>query len=213
MTDQKGLLVDYGGVLTPSVGRSFRDFEEAEGLPKGTVFRAIRAAYEHAGGDGPIARFERGELEREEFEQLLAREFAAAGYELEASGLAARLFSGMRPDGGMWEVVDRAHRAGVRTVLASNSWGVDGYPLDRLARVFDEVLLSGNVGLRKPDPAFFELAAGSIDLPPERCAFVDDLERNVEAARELGMFGVVHVDVEETASLLEQFLEVSLRAP
>lgn len=211
MSETKGLLVDYGGVLTPSIGRSFRDFEEAEGLPKGTVFDAIRAAYEHADGAGPIARFERGELQTDEFEQLLADEFAQQGYDVQPGGLVARMFGGMRAEGQMWEVVRRAHDAGVRTALVSNSWGIDDYPRQQLLEVFDTVLLSGEVGVRKPDPAFFALATDAIAVPPERCAFVDDLDRNVTAARELGMFGVHHTDPEETAAALEEFLGVPLR--
>ena len=212
MNEQLGLLVDYGGVLTPSIGRSFRDFEEAEGLPKGTVFDAIRAAYEHAGGDNPIARLERGELEVDEFDRLLADEFAAKGYELDPDGLARRMFAGMSPDGGMWSVVRQAREAGVRTALVSNSWGIDGYPRERLAEVFDVILLSGEVGARKPDPAFFAMATDAIDVPAERCAFVDDLDRNVEAARELGMFAVHHTDVERTRVALSDFLGVPLDA-
>ncbi|MDX1622035.1 MAG: HAD family phosphatase [Nitriliruptorales bacterium] len=208
--DPKGLLVDYGGVLTPSVGRSFRDFEDASGLPKGTVFEAVRAAYEHAQGDDPISRVERGELEIDDFNELLAAEFAAQGHEVDPDGLARRMFAGMRPDGLMWQVVRAAHDAGVRTALVSNSWGVDGYPRDRLEEVFDAVLVSGEVGMRKPDPAFFELAIGTIGVPPDRCAFVDDLDRNVEAARELGMFAVHHTDPKETAAALSGFLGLSL---
>lgn len=207
----KGLLVDYGGVLTSSAARAFREFERDMGLPHGTLFELIAEAYRDAEGEGPIARVERGESSVDEFTDEMRRRLAARGHEIEIADAAVEIFGRTRRMPDMWDAVRGARTAGVRTALVSNSWGTDGYPIEDLRAVFDHLVISGEVGLRKPDPEIYLLAADRLGLPPDRCAFVDDLERNVDAARALGMFGVVHREAATTVAALEDFLGVDLR--
>lgn len=207
----KGLLVDYGGVLTTSAGAAFRAFEREVGLTEGTVLDIIVRAYEEPGDDDPIARFERGESTADEFAEAFVERLAARGQEVEVGDVHTRVLSGTRREPRMWELVRRAREAGVRTALVSNSWGVDGYPLEELRAHFDTLVISGEVGLRKPDRRIYELAADRLELPPRDCAFIDDLPQNVAAARSLGMFAVHHTDVERTADELTEFLELELR--
>ena len=110
----------------------------------------------------------------------------------------------------MLDVVRGARAAGIRTGLLSNSWGLD-YERDGWDALFDAVVISGEVGLRKPDPAIYALAAERLDLPPEQIVFVDDLRPNVRAAAATGMVGVQHVDLETTVSELEILFDTSLR--
>jgi putative hydrolase of the HAD superfamily len=210
--DQRGLVVDYGGVLTTSVAASFRDFERAEGLPKGTVFEIITEAYREAQATNPIARFETGASTPEEFAAAMVEHLRARGHEVDPAGLSDRIFAGTNRAPAMWAVVRRVKDAGVRTALLSNSWGTDAYPLEELRGLFDALVISGEVGLRKPDPEIYRLAAGRLGLEPDACVFVDDLERNVQAAREVGMHAVVHRDATTTAAELESFLGVPLAA-
>ncbi|MFP5308339.1 MAG: HAD family hydrolase [Actinomycetes bacterium] len=213
MTASRGLLVDYGGVLTPPLGPVWRDVERRMGLEKGTVFRTLQSAYEPGTGAGDIERLERGELDLATFEAGLADRLREVGGAIPEEGLVASLFHGMVPAGGVWEMLRRARAGGVRTGLLSNSWGTDAYPRDLLAEVCDEVVISAEVGVRKPDPAIFHLAAERLGVPPEGCAFVDDLPRNVEVATSLGMFGVHHTgDDAATAAALSAFLGVDLTA-
>ena len=198
----RALLLDFGGVLTPSVGRQFRDFEVDHDLPKGTVFRAVADAYGSGGDDSDIARLERGELPTAEFELRLAAGFAEQGVEVAAEGLVARLFARMTPGGRMWDATRRLRASGVVTAVLSNSWGVDAYPTDLMAGYFDDVVISAEVGLRKPDPAIFRLAADRLDVDVASCLFVDDLDLNVDAARALGMSGIHH-DGDEDRVLAE----------
>ena len=201
------LLLDFGGVLTPSVGRQFRDFEEDHDLPKGTVFRAVGQAYGDGGEESDIARLERGELATDEFERALAAAFGAHGFDVPAEGLIARLFTRMRPGGRIWEASRRLREAGVATALLSNSWGVDAYPTDLLDTHFDDVVISAEVGIRKPDPAIFRLAAQRLDVDVADCVFVDDLDLNVDAARAVGMQAIHHTGDEGTvlAALSDAF--------
>ncbi len=203
----KALLLDFGGVLTPSVGRQFRDFEQDHDLPKGTIFEALADAYGGGGEDSDIARLERGELATAEFERRLAASFADHGFDVPAEGLIARLFTRMRPGGRIWRASQRLRDAGVATGLLSNSWGVDAYPTELLAEHFDDVVISAEVGIRKPDPAIFRLAAERLDVEVTACVFVDDLDLNVEAARSLGMHGIHHAGDEDVvlAALSDAF--------
>ena len=91
----------------------------------------------------------------------------------------------------MTALVRRARHAGLRTGLLSNSWGND-YPRDGWDEMFDVVVISGEVGMRKPEPEIFHHTLDLIGLAAAECVFVDDLPHNVAAAVELGMVGVRH---------------------
>jgi epoxide hydrolase-like predicted phosphatase len=99
----------------------------------------------------------------------------------------------------------------VRTGLVSNSWGKGRYDRSLFPELFDGVVISGEVGLRKPDPAIYELGAESIGLQPSECVFVDDLPGNLKPARDLGMATVHHTSAEQTVAELEPLLGVRLR--
>jgi epoxide hydrolase-like predicted phosphatase len=211
--DRRGLLLDYGGVLTPPVHLSFAAFEAEHGLEPGSSFRVLLEASRTTDG-GVIGAIERGELSSEDFDGRLRELLAAAGHLPPAGAMLDGLFAGMRPDGGLWDVARQARAAGVRVGLLSNSWGLSAYPWERLATHFDVRIISGEVGLRKPDRAIYELALQRLGTEPTRTAFVDDLPRNVQAAEELGVFGVVHEgDDQATADMLRAFLGVPFEVP
>jgi epoxide hydrolase-like predicted phosphatase len=198
-----GLLIDFGGVLTSNVFDSFAAFCRAEGLPPDTVrdlFRADPAARDLLGD------LETGRVTEAEFEARFAP-LVGVGEE----GLIGRLFAGMRPDERMLDGVAAARRAGVRTGLVSNSWGEEGYDRSRFAELFDAVVISGEIGIRKPAPEIYALAAERLGRAPERCVFVDDLPGNLKPALAIGMATVLHRDAERTLAELEEHLGVSLR--
>jgi putative hydrolase of the HAD superfamily len=205
------LVVDFGGVLTTSLGDAFRAFCEREGVEYERVRDALREAYGDMEPDSLVARFEVGLIERQEFEThlaaLLSRDLPQP---LEPRGLIDRMLADVRIDRGMVAAIGAARRAGVRTTLLSNSWGVDYYPRDLLEGLFDHVLISGEVGTRKPHPDAFLLAAERLGLPPDRCVFVDDHDGNVKAAVQVGMVGVLHERTPETVARLEELLGLRL---
>ncbi|MFU8839937.1 MAG: HAD family hydrolase [Nitriliruptoraceae bacterium] len=188
---RRALLLDYGGVLTAPVDDAFAAFEREQGMPAGAAFASLASAARTADG-GVIGALERGELPIEDFEAELRAGLATAGYDVGSEvRLLDGLFAAMEPAGRLWELVDRARAAGVRTGLLSNSWGFSPYPMAELEARFDDIVLSGAVGLRKPDPAIYRLAADRLGVAPTACVFVDDLAGNVRAAARLGM-GAVH---------------------
>ena len=204
MAEHTGLIVDFGGVLTTDVFASFRAFCEAEGLEPDAVRDRFRGDAE---ARGLLEALEVGAISEADYEPRLAAVLGVA-----PEGLIDRLFGGMQPDEAMLDGVRAARRAGVRTGMLSNSWGDDRYDRAHLEELFDAWVISGEVGLRKPDPAIYSLAAERLGLAPDACVFVDDLPGNLKPARALGMATVVHRgDVAATLDEVSGLLGVSLR--
>ena len=196
-----GLLVDYGGVLTSSLWESFDEFCRIEGLPPGTIRRQFRDEPEAL---SLLREMERGEVSEEEFERRFAARLGVT-----PENLIVRLFAALEPNTPMVDAVRAAGESGIRTGLISNSWGSGIYeraPLD----AFDEVVISGDEGLHKPEPEIYHLGAKRIGIEPARCVFVDDLRENVRGAEEVGMAAVLHRETEATVARLEELLGVSL---
>lgn len=200
--ERRGLLVDWGGVLTTDLFASFAAFCAAEGLDPDRLRRAFR--HDASARENLIA-LEEGRLQEAEFEPRLA---AILG--VEPDGLIDRLFAGSHAEPAMIDAVRSARGAGVRTGLVSNSWGTRRYPRHLLDDLFDGVVISGEVGMRKPAPEIYALGAERIGLPPAECVFVDDLPFNLEPARELGMAVVHHVSTPDTIAELERVLGLAL---
>ena len=201
----KGLLVDYGGVLTSNVFESFRAFCRAEGLDPNAFFDLMRTS-EEARSD--LRAVETGRLSEYEFGRRVGERL---GLEI-GDRLVDGLFGGLRADGAMVAAVRRARAAGVRTGLLSNSMGEGRYERASFPELFDAVVISGEVGMRKPDPEIYALAAERLGLRPEACVFVDDLPGTLKPARAIGMATVAHRgDAAATLAEVELHLGVSLR--
>jgi putative hydrolase of the HAD superfamily len=201
---KRGLLVDFGGVLTTNVFESFRAFCIAEGLEPNTIKEKFRSDERAL---ALLRQLEKGELTAQEFSPRFA---AVVGVE-DSNGLVERLFAGIGPDEAMLGAVREARAAGVRTGLISNSWG-DGIAYDPalLDELFDAVVISGDVGLHKPQPEIFELGAERIGVPAGECVFVDDLKENIAGAEAVGMTGLLHRGSESTVPELERLLGIAL---
>ncbi|MHB1808965.1 MAG: HAD family hydrolase [Solirubrobacteraceae bacterium] len=200
----RGLLMDWGGVMTHNLFESFSAFCEAECLDPHALANAFRT---DEGAREMLFGFEEGRVREEEFEGYVGGLLGVAS----AAGLVDRLFSDVTIDEAMVGAVRTARASGVRTGLVSNSWGTKRYPRDLLGELFDGIVISGEVGIRKPAPRIYELGAEAIELPPSACAFVDDLPFNLPPARELGMSAIHHTSTEETIAELERLLTMPLR--
>jgi epoxide hydrolase-like predicted phosphatase len=199
----RGLLVDWGGVMTTSPFASFRAFGEQEGLEPDTIgelFRRDRASR------ALLVGIEDGSIPQPEFESRFATILG-----VDPAGLVDRMFAGAVTDQAMQDAVRRSRAAGIRTGLISNSWGTARYDRHLLAELFDGVVLSEEVRMRKPAPEIYALGAQAVGLPPATCVFVDDLTFNLGPAQELGMATVHHVDARRTIGELERLLAVALR--
>lgn len=199
---RSALLVDYGGVLTTNLFDSFSSFCVSEGLEPDAIASRFGLDPESR---RLLVEFECGRVGEEEFEPQFAAMLGVEGV-----GLIDRLFAGSSPDEEMLAAVGRARAAGVRTGLISNSWGTRRYDRRRLAELFDGVVISGEVGIRKPAVEIYEIGARAAGAEPGQCVFVDDLPFNLEPAAQLGMATVHHVESSRTIAELERLLGVSL---
>ncbi len=222
------LVVDWGGVLTVPLSQAFGAWAASEGV--GTeVYRDTlkewgsvepapeRGTDEVAGGSlgadlsaGPVAALERGELDRSEFERDLAAELSRRGVPVQAEGLLDRMLSGLEePEPRMHALVRAARAAGLRTALLSNSWG-NTYDRTGWDDMFEVVVISGEIGMRKPEARIFTRTARLLGLEPHECVMVDDLPSNVAGAEAVGMHAVLHRDVDTTVRALNGLTGVDL---
>lgn len=198
----QGLLIDWGGVLTTNLFESFAAFCDAAGIEPDTIRRHFR---EDQDSRRLLIDFETGALSEEEFEPQFAERLGVP-----ATGLIDGLFAGSYPDQQMLSAVESIRAAGFRTGLISNSWGTRRYDRELLGRLFDGVVLSGEVGIRKPAPEIYLMGARSIGLEPPACVFVDDLPFNLPPAAELEMGTIHHTNAPETIAELERLFGVKL---
>jgi putative hydrolase of the HAD superfamily len=201
--EHTGLLIDWGGVLTSNLFASFHAYclqAEIDPQTLGERFKADPDFREL------LIALEKGEIDEPTFELRFA-----ALLDVEPDGLIDGLFAGVSPDLAMLDAVRRAHTAGIRTALVSNSWGTHRYPHELFDELFDGVVISGELGIRKPSRRMYELGAERAGVPAERCVYVDDLPFNLTPARELGMATVHHTSAETTIPELEGLLRVPLR--
>ena len=202
-TTHTALIVDFGGVLTTSIWEAFAVFCEAAGKEPHTVRELFRTDPEAL---RLLRGLETGELPEDEFEPRFG---ALLGIE-DTEDLIPRLFAGLGPDEGMIGAVRAARAAGVQTGLITNSWGMGIYdraPTD----LFDATVISGVVGLHKPQPEIYLLAAERLGVEPGASVFVDDLRENCVGAEAVGMTAVLHRETPATIDRLEELLGVALR--
>jgi putative hydrolase of the HAD superfamily len=204
------LVVDFGGVLTTPLQTAMLAFAEEAGIELQHLARAALGGY-LGSEDSLVFGFETGRISEHEFSTAFAeriREYSGA--DIDADGLVTRLFSGLRLEESMLDAVAAVRAAGLKTGLLSNSWGTTLYPRERLDSLFDVSIISGEVGLRKPDPAIFELTTQRLGVPAERCVFVDDHPGHLTSAAEAGMTTVLHRDPARTIAELESLFGLTL---
>jgi epoxide hydrolase-like predicted phosphatase len=199
------VIFDFGGVLTTSVWDSFNAFCRSEGLEPDAV-KNLFSTDPHA--IAALRALETGKTSEEEFEAAFGR---LLGLE-NPNGLIDSMFEGMKPDEAMVAAVRAIRAGGLRTGLLSNSWSTDHYDRKLLAELFDDVVISADVGLHKPQPEIYRLAAERLGIEPERCLFVDDLRENCEGAEEVGMTAIRFRDTAETIARLTELTGISLAA-
>ena len=200
------MLFDFGGVLTTPVWDSFSTFCRSEGLDPG----AIKDLFTNDPEALKLLRgLETGELSEEDFEAEFSRRLGLENPER----LIDSMFEGMKPLDAMIAAVRELRGGGVRTGLISNSWSTGHYDRDLLGELFDGVVISGDVGLHKPQPEIYRLGAERVGVSPDACLFVDDLRENCEGAEAVGMTAIRHREPAETVARLSELTGLELKAP
>ncbi|MFC6239266.1 HAD family hydrolase [Longivirga aurantiaca] len=204
----RGVVFDYGGVLTTPVGDSIRAWLARAAIEPSSFSRTLKEWLSRDAPSGtPVHRLETGALSVDEFNVLLAERLVRLdGSPVEPDGLLKGLFADVRPDPAMIGLVERLSANGVEVALLSNSWGSDDYPWDVVDRLFRTTVISGRDGVRKPDRESFALVLDRMGLGADVTVFVDDAEPNVLGARRVGMRAIHHVDAASTRAELEELI-------
>ncbi|NUR85483.1 MAG: HAD family phosphatase [Nonomuraea sp.] len=210
-----GILIDWGGVLTTSLTDSIARWIAADRIDGPHYREVMRELIDHAyrgdNGENIIHALERGELDGEVFERdLAARLLTVDGVPPVAEGLLTRMFAEFARVDTMYDMLRDVRKNGVKTCLLSNSWS-NSYPRHEWDGLFDDIVISGEVGMRKPEERIFRHALDRLGLPGEECVFIDDIEANIQAAGALGIIGIHHRDADTTITELESVLGLPLR--
>jgi epoxide hydrolase-like predicted phosphatase len=197
------LLLDFGGVMTTSVWDSFADFCRQRGLEDSAVKRLFR---EDPGALAELRALETGDLDEAEFEQRFARRLGLD----DATDLIDGMFRGMLPEEAIVAAVRAVRGGGFKTGLISNSWSTSHYDRALLDELFEDVVISAEVGLHKPQPEIYRLAAQRLAESPTSCVFVDDLRENCAGAEAVGMTAVLHRDPSATVARIEALFGIQV---
>jgi len=208
----EAVIWDFGGVLTTSPFEAFARFEMERGLPADIIRRTN--ALNHL--ENAWAKFERAEVDIDTFDELFAAESRALGAEVRGRDVLPLLAGDLRP-----EMVDalKAIKARLKTGcitnnLPANAIGSHGGRMLYIAEVmalFDHVIESAKMGLRKPDPRIYRMMTEALEVEPSRCIYLDDLGVNLKPAREMGMTTIKVTSAQQALAELETAVGFSLR--
>jgi putative hydrolase of the HAD superfamily len=213
----RAALFDFGGVILSSPFEAFAEYERATGLPDGFI-RQLNATDPD---DNAWAKLERSEVDLAGFAELFESEARAAGHELDGRAVIGLLGGEVRP--AMVEALRRCKER-LRTALLTNNFvsgaranGAAADVTGRAAQIaeimdlFDVVVESSQVGVRKPDPLFYEIACEQLGVDPSEAVFLDDLGVNLKPARAMGMTTIKVVDPDQAIAELETAVGFPLR--
>ncbi len=211
MTAIRCVVSDFGGVLTTPLLPAFASFQQDIGVSP-EAFRAAMARAAAAEDDGrpPLYALERGEMTEPEFMRRMEVALRAElDRDVSMREFSERFFAALQPNQALLEHYRSLRERGLRLAMITNNvreWEHRWRPLWRIDELFEVVVDSGFVGMRKPEPGIYELLLERVGLRADECVFVDDVPVNVEAAARLGFKTVLHHDTDATIAELEQLL-------
>jgi putative hydrolase of the HAD superfamily len=208
------VLWDFGGVILSSPFEAFNRYEVDHGLPQDHI-RSVNAADPHTNA---WARLERDEIDPREFDELFAQESSRLGHEVRGAAVLGLLHGEIRPE--MVRALEIVRARGLRTACLTNNVIARDDVADPTGRrdavaavmaLFDVVVESSRVGVRKPEPRFYEIACELLGVEPADCVFLDDLGINLKPARAMGMTTIKVTGAMQALDDLEAVLGISLR--
>jgi putative hydrolase of the HAD superfamily len=208
----EAVIWDFGGVLTTSPFEAFARFETERGLPADIIRRTNTVNH----WENAWAKFERAEIDIEKFDQLFATESLALGAEVRGKDVLPLLSGDLRPE--MVEALRRT-KAKLKTGCITNnlpansigSMGSRSLYVAEVMALFNHVIESAKIGLRKPDPRIYLMMIEALGVDPKRCVYLDDLGVNLKPAREMGMTTIKVLNARQAINELEAATGLSLR--
>ena len=212
----RAVFFDFGGVILSSPFEAFNHYEDANGLPHNFI-RSVNTVNHH---ENAWAKLERSDISPAQFDQLFAEESEALGHRIPGADILALLHGEIRPE--MVRALDVIKQSGLvlacltNNVLTEQAVATDPAERERqdemravLAR-FDAVIESSKVGVRKPEPRFYEIACETVNVQPDECVFLDDLGINLKPAAAMGMLTIKVAGAEQALAELSSVLGFSL---
>jgi len=208
----EAVIWDFGGVLTSSPFEAFARFESERGLPADIIRRTNASNH----WENAWAKFERAEVDLETFDSLFATESLALGAEVRGREVLPLLSGDLRPEmvEALRRVKARFKTGCITNNLPANSIGSAGGRSLYVAEVmtlFDHVIESAKIGLRKPDPRIYRMMVEALGVDPRTCVYLDDLGVNLKPARDMGMTTIKVVNAPQGIAELEAATGLALR--
>jgi putative hydrolase of the HAD superfamily len=203
----RAVISDFGGVLTTPLLGSFAAFQDETGISTQSLGEAMQRIAVRD-GDHPLFELERGRITEADFLAAMRRELVTdLGHEPQLHRFSEIYFDALDPNVPMIELMRDLKRRGYRMALLTNNvreWEPMWRAMLPVDEIFEVIVDSAFVGMRKPEPQIYELAVERIgDLQPAECLFVDDVEDNVGTARRLGMTAVHYQDPDQAIGEIE----------
>ena len=208
----EAVIWDFGGVLTTSPFEAFARFENERRLPTDIIRRTNASNH----WENAWAKFERAEVDLETFDELFAAESLALGAEVRGRDVLPLLSGDLRPEmvEALRLIKSRFKTGCITNNLPANAIGSASGRSLYLAEVmalFDHVIESAKIGLRKPDPRIYRMMVEALGVDPKHCVYLDDLGVNLKPAREMGMTTIKVVDSQQAIAELQAATGLSLR--
>ena len=210
------VISDFGGVLTSPLAQAFSSFHEEAGIPRQALGEALAAVTEREGAH-PLFELECGRLTERAFMAKLAAELRdRLGRDVAMHEFSERFWARLEPNEPMLALLRELRDDGLRLALLTNNvreWEPRWRRMLPIAELFEVVVDSAFVGMRKPDPPIYELTLARLGVTAERCLFVDDVEVNCATAADLGMAVVHFRDSEQAVAEVRAAVGPGARAP
>ena len=208
----EAVIWDFGGVLTSSPFEAFSRFETERGLPADIIRRTNAANHL----ENAWAKFERAEVDIDTFDRLFAAESLALGAEVRGRDILPLLAGDLRPEmvEALRRIKSRFKTGCITNNLPANAIGSASDRTLYIAEVmvlFDHVIESAKIGLRKPDPKIYRMMVEALGVDPKQCIYLDDLGVNLKPAREMGMTTIKVVSAKHALAELEAATGLSLQ--
>ena len=209
MSPVRAVISDFGGVLSSPLAPAFAAVQAESGIPSAALGAAMTRLAERDGRH-PLYELECGRITEHDFLERVGREVAAeVGHPVEMHEFSSRWFAALDTNHAMVDYLRVVAERGYRMAILTNNvreWEPRWRSMLPVDEIFELVVDSAFVGMRKPDPAIYELTCERLGVPPEACVFIDDFEHNCVAATELGITAVHFRTTEQAIEEIEAAL-------
>mgnify|MGYP001365545277 FL=1 len=201
----KAIIWDFGGVITSSPFDAFNEFEEVNGLPK-DIIRTINSENPDMNA---WAQFESNSITIGQFNDLFLKEAKAKGFDIKGRDIIKLLKGSIRENmvSFLRELKSDFKLGCITNNVKSSSQENTDNETEEVMSIFDHVIESSIVGIRKPNPEIYMMSCDALNVSPDQCIYLDDLGINLKPARELGMTTIKVIQPEDAIQEVRNLLK------